>query len=126
MRIYCWISSDERLSSKQTSANVQKENLESIEIARKKGIKIVLATAREYSSTKYISKLIDCDYGVFSNGSHLLDLSKLETLSPLLTIKRGYTITKKNGKVITSTKDLKVKDKIELTLTDGTVNAEII
>lgn len=72
---------------------------------------------------------------IFQNPKKLIDnkqnkylqlLSKLETLSPLLTIKRGYTITKKNGKVITSTKDLKVKDKIELTLTDGTVNAEII
>lgn len=59
---------------------ISKENLESIERARNKGIKIALATAREYSSTKYISKLIHCDYGVFSNGSHLLDLARLETL----------------------------------------------
>lgn len=53
-------------------------------------------------------------------------ISKLETLSPLLTIQRGYSITKKNGKVITSTKELKAKDKIELTLKDGTINAEVI
>ena len=49
-----------------------------------------------------------------------------ETLSPLLTMKRGFSMTKKDGKVITSTKELKKKDKIELTLTDGTVNAEVI
>lgn len=53
-------------------------------------------------------------------------VSKLETLSPLLTIKRGYSMVKKEDKVITSVKELKVKDKIELTLTDGTVNAEVI
>ena len=53
-------------------------------------------------------------------------ISKLETLSPLLTIKRGYSMTKKNGKVITKTKDLKKNDKIEITLTDGTVNAEVL
>ena len=53
-------------------------------------------------------------------------VSKLETLSPLLTIKRGYSMVKKEDKVITSVKELKAKDKIELTLTDGTVNAEII
>lgn len=53
-------------------------------------------------------------------------ISKLETLSPLLTIQRGYSMTKKNGKVITSTKELKAKDKIELTLKDGTINAEVI
>lgn len=80
---------------------ISKENLESIEIARKKGIKIVLATAREYSSTKYISKLIDCDYGVFSNGSHLLDLSKLETLKCSLIQTKAvleiYKYCKNNG-----------------------------
>lgn len=53
-------------------------------------------------------------------------VSKLETLSPLLTIKRGYSMVKKEDKVITSIKELKAKDKIELTLTDGTVNAEVI
>ena len=53
-------------------------------------------------------------------------ISKLETLSPLLTIKRGYSMTKKDGKVITSTKEVKKKDKIEITLTDGAINAEVI
>lgn len=59
---------------------ISKENLESIKIAKQNGIKIALATAREYSSTKYISKLINCDYGVFSNGSHLFDLINLKSL----------------------------------------------
>lgn len=63
---------------------ISKENLESIRTAKNMGIKITLATAREYSSTKYISKLINCDYGVFSNGSHLLDLSKLNSLKSSL------------------------------------------
>lgn len=53
-------------------------------------------------------------------------ISKLETLSPLLTIKRGYSMTKKDGKVITKTKELNKNDKIEITLTDGTINAEVI
>ena len=56
---------------------------------------------------------------------YLQIVSKLETLSPLLTIKRGYSMTKKDGKVITSTKELKIKDKLEITLTDGTINAEV-
>lgn len=53
-------------------------------------------------------------------------ISKLEPLSPLLTIKRGYAITKKEDKIITSIKQLKKNDKIELTLTDGTIDAEIL
>ena len=56
---------------------------------------------------------------------YLQIISKLETLSPLQTIKRGYSMTKKDGKVITSTKELKIKDKLEITLTDGTINAEV-
>ena len=56
------------------------ENLDAIKYAKSRGIKIALITAREYSSTKYISSQIGCDYGVFSNGSHLLDISSLTTL----------------------------------------------
>ena len=59
---------------------ITEENITAIHNAKCKGILIALATAREYSSTKYISKLIECDYGVFSNGSHLLDLNELKTL----------------------------------------------
>ncbi len=46
------------------------ENIDAIKLAKLKNIKIVLATAREFSSTKYISNQINCDYGIFSNGSH--------------------------------------------------------
>lgn len=35
-------------------------------------------------------------------------------------------MTKKDGKVITKTKELNKNDKIEITLTDGTINAEVI
>ena len=53
-------------------------------------------------------------------------VSKLETLSPLETIKRGYTMTKKDDKVITSKKNLKKKDKIEITFQDGNIEAEVL
>ena len=72
---------------------------------------------------------------VFKNPEKLLEtktnkylqvLSKLETLSPLLTIKRGYSITKKNGKIITSCNDLKKDDKVTIELKDGTVDSIVI
>ena len=53
-------------------------------------------------------------------------LSKLETLSPLSTIQRGYSIVKKGDKVITSCKDMKKNDKIELELKDGKIKAEVL
>lgn len=54
---------------------ISQTNLEALNFARSKGIKISLATARMYSSTKYISKLIKSDYGIFSNGSFVYDIA---------------------------------------------------
>ena len=67
------------------------------------------------------NKLIDTKKNKYIN-----ILSKLETLSPLSTIKRGYSVVRKDEKVITSIKDLKKLDKISLELSDGTVQAEIM
>ncbi len=46
-------------------------------------------------------------------------LNKLEILNPLLTIKRGYSITKMNDKVITSTLQVNKNDSLEVELQDG-------
>ena len=51
---------------------------------------------------------------------------KLETRSPLETIKRGYTMTKKDNKVITSSKKIKKGDHLEINFSDGSVEAEVL
>ena len=56
---------------------------------------------------------------------YLQVISKLETLSPLLTLKRGYTITKVDGKVIDSALSLKKNDLFEVEFSDGVVKAEV-
>lgn len=53
-------------------------------------------------------------------------LNKLDVLNPLNTLKRGYSITKLNNNVITNIKDIKTKDKIDITLENGIINAEVI
>ena len=53
-------------------------------------------------------------------------LNKLEVLNPLLTIKRGYTITRKDNKVITSINDVKKDDNLILELSDGVINTKVI
>lgn len=67
------------------------------------------------------NKLIDN-----KKNKYLQIISKLETLSPLLTIKRGYSIVKKNNKVVTSIKDIKKKDHLSLNMTDGEIEVEAI
>lgn len=51
---------------------------------------------------------------------------KLHTISPLATLKRGYAIaqTEKNS-IITQTKQVKIGDKIKLTLSEGALDCEV-
>ncbi len=71
---------------------------------------------------------------LFSNPLVILDktkqkytllLGKLDALSPLKTLERGYGIIKLNDKAVTSIKDLKKDDLINIELKDGSVNAII-
>ena len=66
-------------------------------------------------------KLLD-----IKKNKYLQIISKLDALSPLSTIKRGYSVVKKDDKVITSIKNIKSKDKISLELSDGSINAEVL
>ena len=52
-------------------------------------------------------------------------LTKLDSLSPLKTLARGYSIVQKENRMITSKADLDKGDKINILLKDGNVNAMI-
>lgn len=60
------------------------------------------------------------------SNKYLQLVSKLETLSPLLTLQRGYTMTKVDGKVVSSVKHIKKGDCLEITYHDGSIQAEVI
>ena len=53
-------------------------------------------------------------------------VSKLDALSPLKTLTRGYSIIERNDKIIKSVKDLNSGDNIKLKLIDGEKQAEIL
>ena len=53
-------------------------------------------------------------------------VSKLETLSPLLTLQRGYSITRLNNKVVTSVRKLKKDDILEIEYSDGSIKASVL
>ena len=53
-------------------------------------------------------------------------ISKLETLSPLHTLMRGYTITQKENKIVNSAKLLQKEDKVQLKFYDGEKEAKIL
>ena len=52
-------------------------------------------------------------------------ISKLDALSPLKTLSRGYSLIEKNGKIIKSKSEVQKGDKVELTFTDGKKQAVI-
>ena len=52
-------------------------------------------------------------------------VSKLDSLSPLKTLSRGYAITQKEGKIIKSKEDIDKGDEIDIKFIDGTINAVV-
>ena len=72
---------------------------------------------------------------IFKNPYNLIDnksnkylqiISKLDALSPLKTLQRGYSIVKMDNKVISSIKDTKKDDLLELNLKDGNIDVKVI
>ncbi len=53
-------------------------------------------------------------------------ISKLDTLSPLKTLTRGFCITEKEGKIIKSIKQLEAGELVKIKFTDGEKQAKII
>ena len=59
-------------------------------------------------------------------GNAMKLIAKLDALSPLKTLMRGYSIVSLNGKSIKSANDLKKDDVIELRLSEGSAKAKIL
>ena len=53
-------------------------------------------------------------------------VAKLDTLSPLKTLTRGYAIATKNNKVIKRANDLKIDDEVQLRFYDGITDLKVI
>ena len=53
-------------------------------------------------------------------------VAKLDTLSPLKTLTRGYSITEKDGKIIKSKSELNQNDEIEIIFFDGSKKGKVL
>lgn len=52
-------------------------------------------------------------------------VSKLDALSPLAVLSRGYSYAEKDGKIVSGIKDIKIDDTVKIRFTDGAANAVI-
>lgn len=57
---------------------------------------------------------------------YLLSLNKLELLNPLSIMKKGYSVTKKNGKVIKKVSDVSTGDNVDVLVNDGIIKTKVI
>lgn len=57
---------------------------------------------------------------------YLLALNKLELLNPLSIMKKGYSVTKKDGKVIKKTTDVAKGDNVDVLVNDGIIKTKVI
>ena len=57
---------------------------------------------------------------------YLRNFDKLNVLNPLLTLKRGYALAKVEGKVVSSAKDVKSGDELDVEFDDGIINTRVI
>ena len=53
-------------------------------------------------------------------------ITKLDSLSPLKTLTRGYSILEKDNKIVKSVKSLNINDEISIRLIDGNAKAKVI
>lgn len=53
-------------------------------------------------------------------------INKLELLNPLSIMKKGYSVVKKDGKVLKSISEVKVNENIDIYVNDGVISANII
>ena len=53
-------------------------------------------------------------------------ITKLDSLSPLKTLTRGYSILEKDNKIVKSVKSLNINDEISIRLIDGKAKAKVI
>ena len=60
-----------------------------------------------------------------SNNSFTNVISKLDSLSPLKTLSRGYSLVQKNGKIVRSKDELAKGDIVSIRLQDGEASATI-
>ena len=89
---------------------------------------------KKYDSIKHRYNLIKSNY-ILNNPNILYEstkvrlntlIEKLELLNPLSVLKRGYTLTYKEDKIIKTVKNIKKGDILNIKLSDGEILTEVI
>ena len=87
-----------------------------------------ITESRSETVDRLFDKMLNAYKGIISQekSRYVRDVAKLDALSPLKVLSRGYSIAEVNGKVIKSVNDISNGDKFKLKLSDGTVNCQAV
>lgn len=85
--------------------------------------------AKLYNDLDFLSqKYENISNRIFQNTANKIELlaTKLESLNPVSTLKRGYSVVTNNDKTVTSVKDVKNGDTLAINVTDGKIISKVI
>ena len=87
-----------------------------------------ITESRSETVDRLFDKMLNAYKGIISQekSRYVRDVAKLDALSPLKVLSRGYSIAEVNGKVIKSVNDISNGDKFKLKLSDGAVNCQAV
>ena len=87
-----------------------------------------ITESRSETVDRLFDKMLNAYKGIISQekSRYVRDVAKLDALSPLKVLSRGYSIAEVNGKVIKSANDISNGDKFKLKLSDGAVNCQAV
>lgn len=85
--------------------------------------------AKFYNDLDFLSQKYENNSNrIFQNIANKIELlaTKLESLNPVSTLKRGYSVVTNNDKTVTSVKDVKNGDTLAINVTDGKIISKVI
>lgn len=85
--------------------------------------------AKLYNDLDFLSQKYENNSNrIFQNTANRIELlaTKLESLNPVSTLKRGYSVVTNNDKTVTSVKDVKNGDTLAINVTDGKIISKVI
>ncbi len=102
-----------------------------LEILKNKFSKTVLENTlqkRQLDLDKFADRMQDIIKNRFANASTTLSelTLRIDALSPLKVMSRGYSLTTKNGQTVNSVNDVRMGDNIDITVGDGNINCAVL
>ena len=131
-RVFDTASMLETLSRRLGDSVLNRMNAENVRLERLAqklpSLFVVLKVRNEQMLENIWNRSVTGVRNMLTNKNHKLELleKSITAADPALILKRGFSLTRHNGRVVTSASDLKPGDRLTTVLADGSIESEII